>query len=1543
MRALRLLPLSVLSALLLCGTVAIAQEAATAERIVNPIDDNQLVTLKGTVHPLANAKNDRGAAPDAMPLERIHLLLQRSTAQETTLRRLIDDLHTPGTPSYHKWLTPDSFGKQFAPSDKDIAAVQAWLTGHGFTGAKVLPGKQAIEFTGNVGQFRGAFHAQIHKYEVNGETRYANSANPQIPAALAPVVKGFASLNNFRLKSLAQVMGKAQYNPKTDKAIPSWTWGTAANGFDLVVAPGDFAVEYDMTPLYTAGLKGAGQSIAIIDYSNINVDLVNQFRSLFSLPVNPPQVIVDGNDPGIDGINDPEGPAFGTSIESYLDVEWAGAVAPLATIDLIVAADTQLESGGFLAAEHAVYGNVAPVLSSSIYQFGCEQQAGSGNQFIENLWEQAAAQGITVLEAAGDSGSAGCDNSGSAYAEGGLGVNNWASTPFNLAIGGTDFYYTDWATGGQVGVPEYWNTTPNQSPKVSLLKYLPEQPWNNSQFGLDLGSYYNNSGSTTIGGGSGGASNCATGTGETSAGWTTCTAGYPKPAWQTGTGVPNDKVRDIPDVSLFAANGENYSFYPICASDGDCQPATGNNLIQITGVGGTSASAPAFAGIMALINEKYNSRQGQAAYVLYPLKAQFGAAFHDVTVGTNSMPCDLSDGSANCIAAPAGNTISLGGITEGQLGTGSTPDYNATAGYNLATGLGTVDANALVNDWNKVTFATSKTTMTASETSFTHGTAITVSGTVTGTGTPTGDVALMTDSTNQLEQGQDFFTLSGGSYTSGANSIAFLPGGSYNIWARYAGDTKNGVSTSTPIPITVTPQNSSVLFNAIEPSNNGALSSPVPYGQVVTLSAQPYPASDTAFPTCSTNCYTFGVPTGTVTFSDGSTMLNSALVNAEGDAEFTPAATFNAGSHSVTASYSGDSSYNASTASAVTFTVVPSTPTVVIAGTYGCNSYPAGQASTLTVAVESLANGAAPTGTVTITGAPTGTPTNPALSPGVDPSYETTVGLATVTIPANAPVGSYNISATYNPPANGNYTSATTSSAYPVQITSASGITTTMTASASPSSATPNSLVNVTGTVTAASGAAPTGTVYFQFGIIYQGSFQYVYSASVNLVQGSGSSSTFAFTANSSSLIQGANQINIFYYGNGVDAASSALVNIANPLSDFQMVPATTIVPVTAGGSSNVVVNLASTNGFSGAVALTCTGTGVTCTIPSSETLTSGGIGAATVSISATSSTANGTYNVLITGTDPTKQFVHTLGLQAVVTGSSSSSATFALSDSGPISVVAGATTGNTSTVSVTPSNGFTGTVDLTCAVTTIPTGATSPVTCTVPASVDVTTASAITAILTADSTGTTTAGAYVITVTGKSGSITQTTTADVTVTAAVAASYALSNGGNISISPGATTGNTSTISVTPAGGFTGTVALTCAFATNATTDPATCSMSPTSVAITGGALTSSLSITTTASTSSKNEVKKLFWPSAGGATLAFLLFFGLPRRRRNWLAMLGLLAVFAGLAGMGCGGSGGGGGGGGGGGTSAGTYSVTVTGTSGSVTETTTVSVTVQ
>jgi hypothetical protein len=532
----------------------------------------------------------------------------------------------------------------------------------------------------------------------------------------------------------------------------------------------------------------------------------------------------------------------------------------------------------------------------------------------------------------------------------------------------------------------------------------------------------------------------------------------------------------------------------------------------------------------------------------------------------------------------------------------------------------------------------------------------------------------------------------------------------------------------------------------------------------------------------------------------------------------------------------------------------------------------------------------------------------------------------------------YSVTFTYG--GDSNYKSVSGSGS--IQIISSGKATTTTTASMS-GSISPNSTIKVTGTVTGSGTTAPTGgIIVFSSGNYLTGNSQISFSSS------SGNVSSFSFSLNSAFLAQGANFVTLQYTGDTTYGPSAFTLNsggsIANPLSDFTLVPSSSNVPVVVGNSGTSSIYLSSVNGFAGTVNLTCTAAaGVTCSIPSSTTLTSGGNISVALNIGAPSTAANGNYNVKVVATDSTGQYIHTLGFTAMVTGATSATPGFTLTNSGNITITAGATSGNTSTISVNPTNGFTGAVGLTCAVTTSPSGATSPVTCAMaPASVNIT-SGALTSALTVSSTSTTTPGAYAITVSGVNGTNTQTSVVNVTVNAVATGTFALTNSGNITVSRGATTGNTSTITVTPSGGFTGIVNLTCAITPTASNAPATCSLSPSSANITSASpATPTLTVSTTAATA-LNEPLKLFWPSTGGAVLA-LLFFFVPRRRRNWLAMMGLLIVLVSGIAIGCGGGGGGGNNGGGGntGTTPGTYTVTVTGTNGSTSKTTAVTLTV-
>ncbi len=1223
------------------------QIAPVPNRLTQPIQEGVRVSLGQSVSPLAMAANDRGAAPEGMALERLQVVLKRSAAQETALQQRINDMHTAGTANYHKWLTPDEFGQEFGPSDGDIATLESWLQSHGFGNFKVNPGKLTLEMTGSVAQLRDTFHTQIRKYEVNGRMHYANATDVQIPAALAPVFGGFASLNNFPVHSHSHIMGTAAYDPSTGQAKPNWTIGSQSAGVNFVLSPGDYSVQYDLNPLYSAGTDGTGQTIAIINEANIDLNLVAAFRSLFNLPQNPPQVIIDGNDPGIDGNNNPDGPN-GASGEAYLDVEWAGAVAPKATVDLVIGADTALSSGLFLALQHAIYGNIAPVVSIS---FGlCEVNLGTENQFISSLYEQAAAQGITVLVSTGDNGSAGCDSSNAQYAAFGQAVSGFASTPYNVAVGGTDFYYSSYAgTNAAINaqLQNYWSfTTNNAAPTVSILGVIPEQPWNDSQYGLILGGA-STSGGTTIAAGSGGPSTAAVPVNNS----TTVFGPYPKPSWQTGTGVPADKVRDIPDVSLFAANGANASYYPICSADGDCQSAGSGGSVQISGVGGTSASTPSFAGMMALVNQKYG-RQGQADFVLYPLATQFPTVFHDVTNGTNTVPCNInttSNGLAptNCISAP-GTAVSAtdsnyGTATEGEIGTGTTPEYNATAGYDLATGLGTVDATAMVTNWGSVKFASSTVTLTPSSTSFAHGTAVTISGTVAGT-TPTGSVALETDSTLPLQQGTAIFPLTAGAFSS---SVNYLPGGTYNIFGQYSGDGVNAASTSTKTQITVTPESSSINFSLRSTAGNAVTAgATVPYGTQILLSALPVPttyyttcvAVTTPPSTCSST--TFGAATGSVVFADNGTTVNTTPLSVAAEASYNSA--FSVGAHSVTASYAGDASYNSSTSTPIAFTVAKATPTILFTSTAAAsatNSYTGGGATVFTVQVENQTNLpsetnttrvyspiAAPTGTVTVTSSPTGITASGSLQSSVDPNNDFLQGTTALTVPSSVAAGTYTVTIAYSGDAN---YAATSKTVTVTLLAPTSGlVASSVSLSASATATSSKAVVNVNAVVTGQSGkGAPTGTLDFSTSGINLGT--------LNLKNGTVALDVVTIQAglDSSLLLQGANIVTVQYSGDTVYLPSATTITLTSgtlaPGVPFTLQGAA-IAAVTAGSSATTPVTITPVGGFTGSVTLACTVVSgppsvpamPTCSIASPATITGAAPVMATLTVNTTARTA---------------------------------------------------------------------------------------------------------------------------------------------------------------------------------------------------------------------------------------------------------------------------------------------------------------------------------
>jgi subtilase family serine protease len=1192
---------------LMAAPLAAQVVAPVRALITKPVDESKLVAVQSHVSPLLKGAKDLGAVDATQPAGRLMLVLKRSDEQEASLQKFLEEVHESNSPNFHKWLKPADFGARYGVADSDVAQLTTWLGQHGLTVAKVSAGKTTIEFSGSVGNVNQAFHTSIHTYNVNGVTHHANATVVQVPEALAGVIAGVTQMNDFKPVPLSKARGRVNYNPVTHSVKPQWTYSGSSGSLFYLLSPGDFSTQYDVAPAYAAGLTGTGQTIGIINDSNIDVSLVNAYRKIFGLPVNPPQVVVDGYDPGITG----------DSLEAYLDVENAGAVAPNATIKLYTAGAYGLfgDGGIFFAMTRAVDDDAASVLSVSFGE--CELAIGTeGNLAINSTWEQAAAQGQTVLVAAGDSGSYdGC------Y---GLGVSGLASTPWNIAVGGTDIYLSDYATGG-ASLAGYWSST-NDAKLGSLLKVFPEQPWDNTLYGLNSTTYdpagYQ---MPTTGAGGGGASSCTASTYNSVTQTYTCQGKWPKPSWQSGTGVPSDAARDIPDVSLFAADAYNGVAWPICAFDGDCtvtNPATGELLV--TGVGGTSASTPAMAGIMALVNQKYGL-QGQANYTLYPLAAQYPAVFKDMTIGSNNIPCYSYQ--VGCSLDANGQTYSL-------------QRYAAHTGYDQASGWGSVDVNALLTNWNKITFQTSATQLTLTPTTLTHGQNITATATVTGKGTPAGSVALIASSTLPANTGQYDLVLN--SQGVGQASFNNLPGGTYTIYGQYSGDGVNGASKSTSTTVTVNPEPSvetltGEYYNAnIAAVDFVAQNGSIPYDTALVLEVGIEGTVSAAAKASD------GAATGAVVFKDGSTVLATVPLSSAGIAEYV-AYGMAVGAHSITVSYAGDPSYQASVSSALNFTVTQQQSVTQLQAdrniaTYNADhsyGYRVGQTVTMGAIVLTKGTELAPPPTGTLTfqlGSGT-----PIVQPMVHENYVTfgqtsVTGSAVATFPPLT-AGTQTLKITYS--GDTNYAASSTSQV--LEVVSSPLLPTTVQAvlvsPTDPTTITPGTYVTMKATITGSGTTAPTGKVN-----IFEANLQYISADNFkgnNVVPGTGNTSTATFTFLAGDL-QPEQNLLVFTYGGDTtyQGSSSSAINIPDSDADFSLLLTTPNVAIPSGSSGTASLQIGSTNGYAGAVALTCTApTGLTCTMSAgSVTLAASGSTSATVTINSSITTGSVHYGWRVGG-----------------------------------------------------------------------------------------------------------------------------------------------------------------------------------------------------------------------------------------------------------------------------------------------------------------------
>ena len=592
---------TLLASLVFCSYAAAQTQslAIPQAQILQVVDESNSVTLIGNVHPLTLQATSSAPADLGTPMQHMMLTLQGTAAQEAALEKLIAAQNDPASPLYHQYLTPQSFAAQFGAAPADIAKVTSWLQSHGMQVEQVAAGNRTLVFSGTAAQVNDTFKTEIRSYNVGGVSHLANATDPKIPAALAAAVGGVVKLHDFRHAS--NISSKGLTAVKMTGA--QWTSGSTH-----YLTPADYATIYDINPLYSAGINGTGQSIAVIARTDISLSDVQTFRSTFGLKANDPQFILTNSDPGVNGDN----------VETSLDTEWSGAVAPNATIKVIISS-SGTSDGIDLSSLYAVNNNVAPIITLSYGS--CEAAMGaSENSFYNSLWKQAASQGQSVMVSSGDSGAAGCDYGSTAQY--GQNINGLCSSPYSTCVGGTEF--ADTTNPGQ-----YWLSA-NSATYGSAISYIPEGVWNES------GTV---SGGSGLWAGGGGASLI-----------------YSKPSWQTGPGVPADSKRDVPDVSLTAAGHDGY----FIALEGGFYT-----------VGGTSAAAPSFAGMVALVDQKIGAKQGLLNSTLYPLaikQASGGAAvFHDVKTGNNSVP--------------------------GATG------FSAGVGYDLASGLGSIDANLFVSNW----------------------------------------------------------------------------------------------------------------------------------------------------------------------------------------------------------------------------------------------------------------------------------------------------------------------------------------------------------------------------------------------------------------------------------------------------------------------------------------------------------------------------------------------------------------------------------------------------------------------------------------------------------------------------------------------------------------------------------------------------------------------------------------------------------------------------------------------------------------------------
>ncbi len=1370
--------LAVLASLFLFAVPSAQPENVWPVLITQDVDESKLVTLGGNTRPEAKAKYDRGRVDDNLLMEHLLLLLKRSPEQERELGKSIDDLHDLSSPNFHRWLTAKEFGERFGVAEQDRDTIKNWLQSHGLKVNVDYTNGLLIDFSGTAGQVRDTFHTEIHNLKVKGVKHIANMSDPQIPAALAPAVAGVVSLHDFPPHPMLR--------PRAD-----YTVSESGTTYYLVV-PGDLATIYNLNPLFSTGISGQGQTIVAVEDTDVYTTADwTSFRSVFGLSSYADGSITQIHPPPPSGSNNCSDPGVnGDDREAIVDAEYASAAAPSAAIVLASCTDTET-FGGLIALQNLLNGSGTPPALVSMSYGTCEAENGaSSNAAFNATFQQAVAEGVSVFVSSGDHAAAGCDvyDQDAIY---GIGITGWGSSPYNVSVGGTDFGDTFAGTNST-----YWSAT-NSKTYESAKSYVPEIPWNDSCASLLLAEFegfsqtYGSSGFCnsskgeadfldTIGG-AGGPSGCATGTpSQPGVVGGTC-AGWPKPSYQSVLGNPHDGVRDIPDVAFFAGGGLWLHYYPYCFSGPGGAPCTGAP-VDWPGAGGTSFSSPIMAGIQALVNQKTGARQGNPNFVYYRLAAtEYGASgdaacnstlghaiggsciFYDVRQGDNDVDCvdTHTFGTNNCYLPSGAN---------GVLSTSNSayqPAYGTTTGWDFPTGIGTVNAYNLVNNWpagftltaNPSSVAIAQGSQGTSTISITPSNGFSGSVTLSASGLPSGVTAAFSPnpatSTSTLTltasataaTGTVTVTITGTSGTLTNTTVLSL---SVNTLKTFS-------LSASPNAVTITQGSQGTSTISITPSNgfSGSVTlsaSGLPSGVTAAFSPNPATSSSTLTLTASVTAAT-GTATVTITGTSGSLTQTTTI-----SLTVTPAPSFtlsaNPSSVSIVQGSQGTSTISITPSNGFSGSVTLSASGLPGGVTAAFSPNPATSSSTLTLTASVTA--ATGTATVTITGTSGSLKRTTTISLSVTPalSYTLSANPSSLTITQ----GSQGTSTITITPSNGFSGSVTLS---------ASGLPSGVTAAFSPNPATSTSTLTLTASVTAATGTA-----------------------------------TVTITGTSGSLTQ-----------------TTTISLSVTPAPNFTLSANPSSLTITQGSQGTSTISITPSNGFSGSVTLSASGlpSGVTAAFSPNPATSS-----STLTLTASVTAATGTATVTITGTSGSLKRTTTISLSVTPALSYTLSAN-------PSSLTITQGSQGTSTITITPINGFSG--DVTLAASGLPKGVT--------ASFSPNPATS-TSTLTLTASATATKGKATVTITGTSGSLRVTTTLKLTVNAL----------GNFTLTASASTltvaqgsSGTSTITIVPAGGFDQEVTLsagglpsgvTASFSTNPTTSTSTLTLTVSGSTATG-------------------------------------------------------------------------------------------------------------